>query len=146
MFPFIIFIFSGVAIVVIIFAKWWELRKHESVWVLRMISKTDKHIRQLSHHLTHQYSVYKDKSQVLVKKQIPLHAKNVANKTEALLREKLEKYVGNIRNTKFLNSKNKEGISEFFKNMKNLEEETAEAIKDMDEANKSELEEGEKKG
>ncbi|MFZ2049102.1 MAG: hypothetical protein WAV25_02300 [Minisyncoccia bacterium] len=146
MFSFIIFVLSGVVIVFLIVAKTWEIRRHKSVWVLNLIGKADVHIREYSHGLVHKYSVYKEKSEIVIKKQLPLQAKNIANKTEALLRGKFEKYVGDIRNTRFLNSKNKEGISEFFKNMKDLEEETAEAIKDMDEANKGALEGEEKKG
>ncbi len=146
MFSFIIFVLSGVVIILLLLAKSFELRRHRSVWALRMISRADEHIREYSNNLIHKYSFYKEKSEVVIKKQLPLQAKNIANKTEALLREKFEKYVGDIRNTKFLNSRNKEGISEFFKNMKDLEEETAEAIKDMDEANKETLEGGQKKG
>jgi len=146
MFSFIIFVLSGVAIVFLIVAKTWELRKHKSVWVLRMIGRADEHIREYSHSSIHKYSLYKEKSEIFIKKQLPLQAKNTVNKAEAMIRDKFEKYVGNIRNTKFLSSRNKEGISEFFKNMDDLKEETEEAIKDMDEANKNTLEGEDKKG
>lgn len=146
MFLFIIFILSGVAIVVLLFAKTWQIKSHKPVRMLKMVSLADKHIRTFAHEATHKYSLYKERSEFVIKKQVPLHAKNIANKTEIIIKEKLDKYIGDIRNTRFLSSKNKEGISEFFRNMEDFEAETAEAIKDMDEANKSSLDEEEKKG
>src|ERR1035437_8020225 len=100
MFSFTIFILSGVAIVVIVSAKWWELRKHESVWVLRMISKGDESFKILSHNATHLYSVYREKLEFLIKKQVPLHSKNIVNKTSSLVKQKLVEIKGDIRNTK----------------------------------------------
>ena len=147
MFSFIIFILSGVVVAFIIFFKVWEMKKRKSVWVLRLISRGDERFKSLSHKATHKYLIYKEKSEHIIKKQIPLRAKNFSNKAETLIRQKFEDFLGDIRNTRLLNKRGGEGISEFFQNMKNMEEETAEAIKDMDQSkNGQSLDEKVKKG
>jgi len=99
-----------------------ESKRQKSFFFFRLISKGDERFRDFSHQATHAYSEYKEKGEFFFRKQLPLHTKNLANKTEALVKEKSEKYLGNIRNSKLLQPKN-EGISDFFKNMKVLEEE-----------------------
>lgn len=64
-----------------------------------------------------------------MKKQLPLHTRNFMNKSEAVIKEKSQKYLGDIRNTKLLRPKN-EGISEFFKTMSEMEKETAAGLED----------------
>ncbi|KND49079.1 MAG: hypothetical protein AB200_01455 [Parcubacteria bacterium C7867-005] len=131
MFSFITFILSGVAIALLITAKIWEIRKKKTLSFLSMISKGDARFREMSHDVAHEYSVLKEKAEFFVTKQLPIRTKNILNKAEALVKDQVEKRLGNIRNSRLLNTKN-EGISEFFKNISDMEIETAEALKDMD--------------
>ncbi|CAN5132465.1 hypothetical protein BH11PAT3_BH11PAT3_1170 [soil metagenome] len=122
MFTLFIFYISGACIALFLLAKVLESKRRKSFFFLRLISKGDERFRDLSLQVTHAYSEYKEKGEFFFRKQLPLHTKNLVNKIEALVKEKSEKYLGDIRNSKLLQPKN-EGISDFFKNMKVLEEE-----------------------
>jgi len=67
----------------------------------------------------HLYFEGKERSSFLIKRQIPLHSKNFSNKLTVYLREKRIRYFNNMRDSRLL--KKSDGISEFFKNMSNLE-------------------------
>jgi len=125
----ILFYFSGAVIVLLIGAKAWETKRRRPFVLFQMISKGDERFRALSHDAAHYYSEGKEKGAFFMKKQLPMHTKNLLNKTETLAKEKADKYLGNIRNTRLLKNKD-EGISEFFKNISIMEKETAEALED----------------
>ncbi len=125
-----IFAISGVCLVVLLATKMFELKHKKSVFPLNFISKSDHRIKEATHLATQHYSELKEKSGFLIKKQLPLHTKNVYYKTESLVKEKIEKYLGDIRNTKILNKKN-DGISEFFKNLSDKENGDSQNGKDL---------------
>lgn len=97
-----------------------EVRHKKSVFPLNFISKSDHRIKELTHKATHHYSEIKEKGGFMIKKQLPLHSKNLYYKTESMIKEKAEKYLGNIRNSRMLNRKS-DGISEFFKSLSDKE-------------------------
>lgn len=115
----IIFAVSGFCIAALIGAKVWEDKRKNKPWLLRLVSRGDESARILSHELAHRYSEWKEKSHFFVKKQLPLHTRNFINKAQATTKERIEKYVGDIRGSRFL--KKSDGISEFFKNLEEKE-------------------------
>jgi len=116
----IIFAVSGLCVVILLLTKMQELKHKKSMFPLNFISKSDHRIREITHLATHHYSELKEKGEFMLKKQLPLHSKNIYNKTKALVNEKVEKHLGDIRNTRLLGNK-KDGISEFFKNLSDKE-------------------------
>ncbi len=116
----IIFALSGVGIILLILVKLRALQTKKPAILLGLISLGDHRVRNVYQKTTHHYSEVKEKGRVLVTKQIPMHSKNLLNKAETLVKEKSEKYLGNIRNTRLLNNK-REGLSEFFKNLSDKE-------------------------
>ena len=117
--PIAIFAFSGLAIFSIIAAKILESKMKRPLFVLRLISKGDVLVRNIYHKLADLYLELKEKSTILVTKQLPLRARNEFNKLVAFLKDLIEKYVGNVRNSKLL--KKSDGISEFYKNISEIE-------------------------
>lgn len=115
----IIFAFSGIAIVILVGAKMWQEKHKRSIFLLRGIGRGDERVRALSQKATVHYSHAKEKTDFFLKKQLPLHTKNFINKTNAALKEKSERYIGNIRGSKFL--KKSDGLPEFFKNISEKE-------------------------
>ncbi len=115
----IIFICSGLIIVTLIGAKVIEDKKKSKPFILRLISLGDERVKHLSEDIEHKYAELKERVIFFVQKQIPLHTKNLTNKTVLVLKEKTGKYVGDIRGSKFL--KKNDGISEFFKNISEKE-------------------------
>lgn len=87
--------------------------------LLRLVSLGDERVRHLSHELAHLYAEKKEKAHFFVNKQLPLHTRNILNKTSSTVKERVEKYVGDIRGSKFL--KKSDGISEFFKSISEKE-------------------------
>jgi hypothetical protein len=116
----IIFAVSGVCLCILVGAKMWQVKHKKTFFLLNLISKSDHRIKEVTHRATYHYSEIKEKGGFMLKKQLPLHSKNIMNKTETLIREKSEKYFGNIRNTRLLKPKTG-GISEFFRNMADIE-------------------------
>ena len=114
-----IFIISGLAIVLFVTAKKWEDKRKELSFVLNVISKGDKHTREFYHRAVRFYSEGKEKIFFFFKKQIPIHSKNSLNKALAFLKAKREQYAVSMRDSRLL--KKPDGISEFFKNMSNVE-------------------------
>lgn len=115
----IIFAFSGLVIAALIIAKVWEDKHKRKPFLLRWVSLGDEHVRVLSHELAHQYAEWKEDLHFFATKQLPLHSKNIINKTEALAKERMQKYIGDIRGSKFL--RKNDGLSEFFKNISERE-------------------------
>lgn len=126
-----IFYVSGAVVAILLLAKIWESKRRKSFMFLNLISKGDEGFRNFSHDATHAYSVFKEKGDFFIRKQLPLHTRNTINKTEILIKEKAEKYLGNMRNSKLLHPRS-EGISEFFKNISEMEKQSAEALENSD--------------
>ncbi|MEX2013579.1 MAG: hypothetical protein WD897_01545 [Parcubacteria group bacterium] len=114
-----IFIISGLAIVLFVAAKKWENKRKELSFVLNVISKGDKHTREFYQRAVRFYSEGKEKISFFFKKQIPIHSKNSLNKAVAFLKAKREQYIVSMRDSRLL--KKPDGISEFFKNMSDVE-------------------------
>ncbi len=124
-----IFILSGVGIVVMLLVKMKALKTRKQTLLLGLISLGDYRVRNVYQKMTHHYSEVKEKGRVLVTKQLPMHSKNLLNKAETLVKDKSEKYLSNIRNSRLLNNR-KEGLSEFFKNLS--DKENGDSQKDRD--------------
>ncbi len=114
-----VFGISGLVIVILMTAKRLEEKRRKSFFILNMISKGDIHTRELYHKAVRLYSEGKEKTSFLLKRRVPIHAKNSMNKLLSFLKEKREQYVSNMRDSRLL--KKPDGISEFFKNMSNIE-------------------------
>lgn len=121
MLSFALFAFSGVAIIALTLSKRFEERQREKkgVFILKLISRTDEHVRHFHHEALLYYTHGKDKFAFWFKKQMPLKAKSLANKSVSYLQEKTVKHLGNIRNSRHI--KKSDGISEFFKNISDIE-------------------------
>jgi hypothetical protein len=119
MFTFSLFILSGAMIVIIALAKRREEKKKKSVFLLKIISIGDERIRHLRHEGLHFYSQGKEKFSFWIKKQLPLKLKSLTNRFQAYIGEKSVEYLGDVRNTRLL--KRSDGISEFFKNISDIE-------------------------
>lgn len=115
MFLITIFIVSGLGVIALVSAKVWEERKRRRPLLLKLVSLGNERVRILSHEAAHRYSEYRGDMQFFFEKQLPLHSRNIANKAQALIKEKSEKYIEEVRNSKFF--KKDEGISEFFKSI-----------------------------
>lgn len=118
----ITFIASGVLIIILIIAKVWEEKNRKSFFVLRGISKGDAQIRELSQNAAHIYADWREKIRFIVKRQLPLHTKNTLNKTITLVGEKSKQYIGDIKEGRMFGKKS-EGISEFLKDISEMEKE-----------------------
>jgi hypothetical protein len=115
----IIFIVSGIMIILLIGSKVWEEKNRKSFFLLRAISKGDEHMRDFYIKSAHHYADYKEKGDFFISKQLPLHTKNFLNKSAIFLQEKSAKYLGDMRNTRILSKH--EGISEFLKDISEKE-------------------------
>lgn len=119
MFAFSLFFFSGAVLVTLTVAKRLEEKKRRSNVVLRAVSTGDERMRRLHHEALHAYSDGKDKFSFWFKKQLPLKAKSLANKSLSYLHSTATKHFGDIRNSRLL--KKSDGLSEFFKNISEIE-------------------------
>ncbi|KKQ83597.1 MAG: hypothetical protein UT07_C0002G0009 [Parcubacteria group bacterium GW2011_GWB1_38_8] len=115
----VIFTISGMIVFLLPLAKRLESKQGKSFLIFRLISKGDFYVREIYHWMVHLYFEGKERSSFLIKRQIPLHSKNFSNKLTVYLREKRIQYFNNMRDSRLL--KKSDGISEFFKNMSNLE-------------------------
>lgn len=114
-----IFIVSGAVIALLVITKYLSERRKKTFLVLNLISKGDMHVRDLTHRATNEYSQLKGKTEVLVKKQIPLRTRSLFNRSNAYLRTRLDKHLAYVRNSKLINKS--DGISDFFRNISNIE-------------------------
>lgn len=119
MISFTLFTLSGVAIVTLTIAKRIEEKRKKDFFILNAISRGDIHLRKLHHKILNYYSEGKEKLFFLAKKQVPMRAKSLLNRSVTLLKETAEKHIGNARNSRLL--KKSDGISEFFKNISSVE-------------------------
>ncbi len=119
MVSFALFIFSGVTLVALLLAKRVENRSGRRSFLLRAISKGDRQIRELFHRVLDFYSLGRERSLFIIQKQLPLKAKRELGKAQTYIQEKIEGQFGNVRNARLI--KRQEGISEFFKNISEIE-------------------------
>src|SRR5689334_5591114 len=105
----ILFVISGLFIAGLVSAKMVEMKRRKPLLPLKLISLGDHRVREWSHIAAHGYAEWKERGLFFLEKQLPLHSKNTMNKAKGFLKEKAEKYMGDIRNTKLL--KKNEGIS-----------------------------------
>lgn len=119
MISFSLFILSGAVIVTLTAAKRMEGKRKTNVFLFKFIAKADTHVRELHHKSLHFYSEGKDKFLFVVKKQLPLRLKSHFYKTITFIKGKVMGYTGDMRNSRLL--KRSDGISEFFKNISEIE-------------------------
>ena len=127
----IIFNISGLALILLLINKKLEERYKKTLFISKLISKGDTHARRLYHLAVHSYSEGKERILFFINKQIPLHSRNSLNKTFSFLEDRRKQYLDNLRDSKLL--KKSDGISEFFKNMSDLEKGNGEIHDDFDE-------------
>lgn len=119
MLPFSIFILSGVGIVTLTVAKRLEEKKRHQTLVLRAVSRGDERMREIHHKALHHYSHSKDRFAFWFKKQLPLKLRSFWNRFQVYIGQKSVEYLGDVRNSRLL--KKSDGISEFFKNISEIE-------------------------
>ncbi len=119
MLPFSIFILSGAGIVTLTVSKRLEEKKKQPTLVLRAVSRGDERVREIHHQALHHYSHSKDRFSFWFKKQMPLKLKSFWNRFLAYMQNKSVRYLGDVRNSRLL--KKSDGISEFFKNISEVE-------------------------
>ena len=141
----IIFAVSGLAIVVLLVAKKWGERRRRPIFLMRAISKGDIRAREFSHGVVHIYSQGKERLSLLFKKRVPMYSKNSLNKSISFIKNKRDRYIERLRDSRLL--KKSDGISEFFKNMSDIEKGNGE-IHDIyeDDSQKKENSQEEQKG
>ncbi|MEX2010430.1 MAG: hypothetical protein WD874_01335 [Parcubacteria group bacterium] len=86
--------------------------------ILSLISLGDVKMRDLTHDAAHWYSYGKEKGAFIIKKQVPLHSRNLLNKSVQTTREKGLALVTEIKQSVF---KKNDGLSEFFKSISDKE-------------------------
>jgi hypothetical protein len=119
MFSFALFVLSGVVIAALLVAKIIELRGNKPIFILRAVSKGDERARDLYHKSLKLYSDGKVKLVFFVQRELPVRAKIYLNKGLSWTQERLEEYFGNVRNSRLIDRR--EGISEFIKNISEIE-------------------------
>ena len=115
----IIFVFSGVCIAAIIWAKVHEDKHKRKPALLKVISLGDARARTLSHELSRRYFEWKESADFFINKELPFRLRSFVNKTNVTVKERIDKHVGDIRGSKFL--KKSDGLNEFFKNLSEKE-------------------------
>lgn len=114
-----IFAISGLSLATLLVAKSLERRRKRPLFILSLISKGDMRTRELYHKLVHAYYDGKEKAGFLITKQLPMRLKNFANKSATFIETKRAEYLNRMRDSRLI--KKQEGISEFFKNMSEVE-------------------------
>ena len=114
-----IFTISGVAIAVLILSKKYELRFKKSTLVLRLVSKGDERLKELNHRLAEHYLKARDGVERFIKKTVRMRVKLNLNKATGFVKERMDEYSESLRDAKLL--KKSDGLSEFFKNIKEVE-------------------------
>jgi hypothetical protein len=134
MFLELLFLISGVCLAFLIFEKARTMKKDRGSLFLRVISLGDERMKDLSHRTAHLYADKKEDAIFFVKKQLPLHTRNIYNKSSAALKESANVIVGDLRGSRFL--KKSDGLSEFFRSLSEKENGTAvEDTKNEDDLN-----------
>lgn len=120
MFSFFVFILAGVAIATLTVAKRFEIKSsaERRIFILRAVSRGDERARDLYHKSLRFYSEGKIKAVFFFKKQLPVRIKIYTNKSVAWFQARFEERFGDVRGSRFIK---REGISEFFKNISEIE-------------------------
>lgn len=121
MFLIYLFFLSALVIAVMLVAKRIEEKRRKPLFVLKAIGKGDERARYWIEKALDQYSRSKESLIFWVKKQLPLKSKSYWNKLQTFAKEAGEKYMADIRNSKLMRRSGSEGISEFFKNISEIE-------------------------
>lgn len=114
------FIVSGAVIVLLLIAKKLSMSKGEQVFVLKIIAKTDKLTREIYHRMVHYYSEIREGTIHFLDKKAGMYLRNLYNKLVSYVDEKRDLYTYNMRNTKLLKGSHSD-ISEFLKNVSDVE-------------------------
>ena len=97
--------------------------------ILKAVSRGDERARDLYRRSLHFYTDGKHKFIFFIQKQLPTKAKIYTNRALTKLSELSEERFGNIRNSRFL--ERREGISEFFKSIAEVEKGAGELHDDV---------------
>jgi len=114
-----IFTISGVSILTLTTAKRVELKRGKTPGILNLVAKGDTYLRNLNHRIFEYYFGGKDGLDFFFTKWIPVQTKLSFNKALNRLRGQLDEYIHDMRDAKLL--KKSDGISEFFKNISDIE-------------------------
>lgn len=117
--PVVVFAISGILVILLPMTKAVGEKRGKPLLIFDMISRGDIYVRNHYHKSLNLYSEWKDRVELLFKKQLKLHSKNTFNKSVNLLKKKHGEYMSNMRDSKLL--KKPDGLSEFFKNMSDIE-------------------------
>ena len=114
-----IFSVSGLAIILLLAIKKLGEGRRKQFFILKAISKGDRHVKEVYHKIVSLYTHDKERFMLFLKKRIPLHSKNSLNKSLSFLRNKKDRYLERLRDSKLIGKS--DGISEFFRNMSDIE-------------------------
>lgn len=114
-----LFFVSGAGIVAITVAKRIEERRKKTNFVLRAIARGNEHAHEYRHGALHAYTVGKERADFWLRKQLPLRSKNWWYKLVSFVEERSNQYLGEMRDAKLF--KRSDGLSEFFKNISEIE-------------------------
>ena len=114
-----IFAISGLSVLTLLVAKSIERKRKKPLFILSLISKGDIRIREIYHKTLSAYSEGKERAAFFSTKQLPMHSKNLVNKVVVFVKEKRAEYINRMRDSRLI--KKPDGISEFFKNMSEVE-------------------------
>lgn len=121
-----IFTVSGVAIAVLILSKKYELRYKKETLVLRLVSRGDERLKELNHKLAEHYLKARDEIERFIKKTVRMRVKLSLNKFTSFIKERMDEYSESLRDTRLL--KKSDGLSEFFKSIKEVEKGQGEIV------------------
>jgi hypothetical protein len=115
----VIFSASGLAIILLLATKRLELKNKQDFFILDIISKGNIHIRKLYHRIVSFYFKSKEQIFFFIYKQLPVYYRKSFNKLLTFIEKKREQYLVSMRDSRLL--KKPDGLSEFFKNMSDIE-------------------------
>ncbi len=129
MVTFALFITSGAGIITLTLAKRFEEKRRKSNFILRAVSRGDERFRDYHARALYSYTTGKERTALIITKQLPLKTKSLWNRFAAYVSERANEYMGDMRDTKLL--KRSDGISEFFKNISDIEKGNGELHDDV---------------
>lgn len=115
----VIFIVSGLIMILLITVKGLAEKRGRPFLVLEMISRGDIRIREFYHRVIHFYSESKEHALFFCQRQWPTQLRYFSNKLRAFLKEKREQYSHSMRDSRLL--RKSDGISDFFKSLSKTE-------------------------
>lgn len=120
MFAIYIFVFSGIVVALLLLIKRWEIRNGKTGFVLRAISRSEEGFQELQDRFLAMYLDSKEIVSLWVRKHLPFKARSLKNRTLAWSKESAKKVMGDLRDSRLL-KKREDGMSEFFKNISDIE-------------------------